>query len=107
VISVARPASRNEDFLDLVIKLDVPEAKEEDTLPPTRGAAFKMSFTKHRGIRPDLPVLKLELMEDLDGTFGWVQSRRSEQLGFGQRRCELTLTRHTQRELQLKPLLET
>jgi hypothetical protein len=72
-----RGASRNEDFIDLVIKLVVPEDEQDpdsDEPPPqsSGGAAFRVSFTKHRSRkRPDPPFLDVELMEDMDGVFTW------------------------------------
>jgi hypothetical protein len=68
-------ASRNEDFLDLVIKLELPKAGDDDTPSSNRGAVFRLSFTKHRGLRPDPAILDLELMEDMDGVFTWAISK--------------------------------
>jgi hypothetical protein len=62
-----RGASRTEDFLDLVIKLEAPKEANEDD----RGAAFGISFTKHRGLRPDPATLDLRLIEDERGKFDW------------------------------------
>jgi putative DNA primase/helicase len=75
-----RGASRNEDFLDLVIKLEAPDSGDKDPQSLPRGAAFRISFTKHRGLRPDPPLLDVELMEDLDGTFTWaIEKPRRQQ----------------------------
>jgi|HubBroStandDraft_1064217.scaffolds.fasta_scaffold21515_2 hypothetical protein len=70
-----RGASRNEDFLDLVIKLELPKAGDDDTPSSNRGAVFRLTFTKHRGLRPDPAILDLELMEDMDGVFTWAISK--------------------------------
>jgi len=45
------------------------------SMPMTRGAAFKMSFTKHRGLRPDPATLHLELGEDEDQWFEWFMTK--------------------------------
>jgi putative DNA primase/helicase len=61
-----------EDPLDLVLKLEAPVTDENDSLPPAEGAAFRITFTKHRGQkRPQPHLLDVELMEDMDGTFDW------------------------------------
>jgi len=73
-----RGASRNEDFLDLSIKLEIPK-DDEDGEPYQQGdgAAFRLSFTKHRGLRPKPATLDLELMQDMDGSFTWgIKKRR-------------------------------
>ena len=59
-----RGASRLEDPLDTTIKLTEAEPKGD-------GAAFKMEFTKTRGMKPRPDSLKLELVEDDGGLLKW------------------------------------
>jgi putative DNA primase/helicase len=78
-----RGASRNEDFLDLTIRLDIPGGDEKKPRELPRGAAFRLTFTKHRGLRPDPAMLDVELMEDMDGTFTWgIEKPRRQQNWF-------------------------
>lgn len=60
----ARGASRKEDLLDTIIKLD----EDETVVGADRaGATFKMTFTKTRGESPKPSVLSVRLMPNADG----------------------------------------
>ena len=63
-----RGASRREDMLDTVIKLE--EVKDPLQRDPT-SAQFKLVFTKSRQQRPQPFELDLKLIEQPDGTLGW------------------------------------
>ncbi|MDB6013124.1 MAG: putative replicative helicase [Gammaproteobacteria bacterium] len=80
-----RGASRNEDFLDLSIKLELPKPGNNDDGPmmDSDGARFLLTFTKHRGLRPTPAMLDLELMTNKDGHFEWAikaPKKKSERL---------------------------
>ena len=65
---VTSGASRREDMLDTVIKLE--EVKDPLQRDPT-SAQFKLVFTKSRQQRPQPFELDLKLIEQPDGTLGW------------------------------------
>lgn len=80
-----RGASRNEDFLDLSIKLELPKPGNNDDGPmmDSEGARFLLTFTKHRGLRPTPAVLDLELITNKDNYFEWAikePKKKSERL---------------------------
>ncbi len=88
-----RGASRNEDFLDLTIKLEEPSAEDDDqedgvpAAPPPDGAAFRVSYTKVRGGKKPYPaIVDCELMEELGGAFEFLataQKRKPNKVRVG------------------------
>jgi len=62
-----RGASRREDWLDTVIRLDEPKNLPE----PAKGACFTISFTKYREEQPDPFALTVQLGSSSNGMAEW------------------------------------
>lgn len=71
-----RGASRREDLLDTVIKL---ERREGFNLEATKGACFDISFTKLRGEPPKPISLFVALAADEEGNLHWVHEEGQQQ----------------------------